>query len=182
MHGMRCRRAVLILAGFLLSWTCVAFSSLVSGPASAVGAKTVRVDMVLSHHKVVAGTPINGTVTLTDTTSHPITVHACPSETFVWVGLKGNGYSFHRPDVVMCGLKGPRTVQLHPGANRIGVTVLTTYQMCVTGGPSPSKSIPVCRGNAPPLPAGRYVTSVFMVGVPHVRATVPQQVVSLTSG
>jgi hypothetical protein len=127
------------------------------------------VHITLAKHRVVSGQPINGTVVFTNTTSRKITVKTCATDGWLAVVLSGrvNSYPFGSL-LVAC----PPTMRLTPGKNRFRVHVITTYAGCVQPQPSgtPPSPVPICvevngRVSQPPLPAGRYVTKLHVVGL-----------------
>jgi len=153
------RRAALVGIALLVGWGGVAGAS---GPSSA----PIKVRVALQHSRVVAGQPIKGTVVLTNTTSRQITVESCAQNGWLQVGLKGRGYTYQASStLVAC----PPTIRLAPGANRFPVTVLTTYESCLQPGGESVTSLPPCTSTGPPsLPAGRYSTTVFIMGLPDM--------------
>ena len=129
----------------------------------------VTVHINLAQHRVVSGHPIDGTVVLTNTTNRKITVNTCATNGWLAVGLSGrvNSYPFGS-SLVACS----PTIRLAPGKNRFEVHVITTYVGCVQPQPSgtPPAPVPICdedngRLSQPPLPAGRYVTKLHVVGL-----------------
>jgi len=129
----------------------------------------VTVHITLAKHRVVSGNPIDGTVVFTNTTSRKIAVNACAIDGWLAVGLTGpvNSYPFGSL-LVAC----PPTIRLAPGKNRFRVYVITTYVGCTQPQPSgtPPSIWPICveangRVSPPPLPAGRYVTKLHVVGL-----------------
>ena len=148
--------------------------ALVAGSGGVAGASTassapVEVRVVLRHQRVVAGQPIKGTVVLTNTTSKPITVDSCAQNGWLQVGLVGHGYRYQAGrTLIAC----PPSIRLARGANRFSVTVLTTYEACVGAGGTSVRSLPACTATGPPpLPAGRYTTTVSMTGLDHLTQT-----------
>lgn len=135
--------------------------------------RPVAVRVELSSHRVVAGGPLHGSVVLTNSTPHRITVETC-ADGWLQVALKNRKYS---PGFAHLLPACPPTVHLKPGANRFHVTVLTTYGGCLEPGGQSSVSIPACvSGNKlPPLPPGRYVTTVSISGLDHLTRQ-PRQV------
>jgi hypothetical protein len=179
--GVRAGRPWFMFVAVLMAWAYVA-GGLFAEPVGAVSAPPVRVQVVLASHKAVAGVPISATVILTNRNANPITVHACPEDPWLEVGLNGDGYTYstHRYVVAVC----KTTIQLHHGPNEFQTTVYTTYQRCIEGG-RPSASTPACEGSAtvPPLPVGRYVTSLSIMGLStHLTTATTPQVVSLVRG
>jgi hypothetical protein len=156
---VRLYRAALIGIALLMGWGGVAAAS---GSSSAP--IQVRVELHQSH--VVAGPTIKGTVVLTNTTSRQITVESCAQNGWLQVGLKGRGYAYQASSTLIAC---PPSIRLEPGANRFPVTIFTTYEMCLQPGGESITAMPRCRPTGPPpLPAGRYSTTVFIMGLPHM--------------
>ena len=166
---MNVHRAALVGIALLVGWGGVAGAS---GPSSA----PIKVRVALQHSHVVAGQPVMGTVVLINTTSKQITVESCAQNGWLQVGLKGRGYTYQASStLVAC----PPTIRLAPGANRFPVTVLTTYESCLQPGGESVTSLPSSTSTGPPpLPAGRYSTTVFIMGLPHL--TEPARPVTVT--
>ena len=162
-------RAALAGTALLVGWGGVAGAS---GSSSA----PIKVRVALQRSRVVAGQPIKGTVTLTNTTSRQITVDSCAQNGWLQVGLSGRGYTYQASSTeIAC----PPSIRLAPGANRFPVTVLTTYESCLQPGGESVTSLPSCTSTGPPpLPAGRYSTTVFIMGLPHL--TEPSRPVAVT--
>ena len=162
-------RAALAGTALLVGWGGVAGAS---GSSSA----PIKVRVALQRSHVVAGQPIKGTVTLTNTTSRQITVDSCAQNGWLQVGLSGRGYTYQASSTqIAC----PPSIRLAPGANRFPVTVLTTYESCLQPGGESVTSLPSCTSTGPPpLPAGRYSTTVFIMGLPHL--TEPARPVTVT--
>lgn len=171
------RRTVLISFAGMLS--LLASGYLLAEPVAAARPAPIRVQVMLDTHKSAAGRPIRATVILTNSSARPVTVQACAANQWLQVGLKGNGYTYQPiHTLVACA----PTIHLDPGPNHFHATVLTTYQRCIDGG-QPTASTPACLGGtmtAPPLPAGKYETSVFVSGLAHLTTPATVQTVSLT--
>jgi hypothetical protein len=152
-------RAALVAIAIFIGWDTVAGAS---EPSSA----PIQVRVALHHTRVVAGSPIKGTVVLTNTTSRKITVESCARNGWLQVGLRGRGYAYQAiSTLIAC----PPSIRLAPGANRFPVTVLTTYEGCLQAGGKSVTSLPPCRSTGPPpLPAGRYFSTVFIMGLAHI--------------
>ena len=152
-------RAALVGIALLVGWAGVAGAS---GSSSA----PIKVRVALHQSRVVAGQPIKGTVILTNTTSRKITVESCAQNGWLQVGLRGRGYTYQASSTLIAC---PPSIRLVPGANRFPVTVLTTYESCLQPGGESVTSLPACTSiGPPPLPAGRYSTTVFIMGLPHM--------------
>lgn len=159
------RRAVVAPLGVAIgALTLCGFTA----PATATRTPSpIKVKVTVVRHRVTAGRPIKGSVVLTDTTTSLITVDTCAANGWLAVGLTSRTYapSFART-LVGC----QPTVRLHPGPNRFSVTVMTTYGSCVQPQPAgtshPTAKIPWCTvAGLPPLPTGKYVTKVDIVGL-----------------
>ena len=138
--------------------------------AGAAAVPPIKVHLTLAAHRVVAGHPIKGSMVLTNTSEREITVNTCALDGWLAVGLSGHGAtpSFFHP-AVRCN----PSVRLAPGTHRFHVTVSTSYTTCTGAEPAgntPSSSFPNCAVShgkqiPPPLPAGKYVTVVQLVGL-----------------
>jgi hypothetical protein len=150
-----------VLVGLALLVGCTGAAG-ASGSSSAA----IKVRVALRHSRVVAGQPVKGTVILTNTTSRKITVESCAKNGWLRVGLKGHGHTYQaNSTLIAC----PPSIRLAPGANRFPVTVLTTYESCLQPGGESVTSLPACTSNGPPpLPAGRYSTTVSIMGLPQM--------------
>ena len=144
----------------------------------------VSVHLTLVTKKVEAGQPIAGTVVLTNTTSKRVLVNACAEDGWLQVGLKGKGYSY-APNSLL--INCAPTIELRPGKNRFPITVLTVYESCLQPGGSSVTPMPRCvliggtgRTEQPPLPPGKYETSVFISGLSNLTQTPNRIAVSLT--
>ena len=134
--------------------------------ASESSSAPIEVRVALHHSRVVAGQPIKGTVVLTNTTSGPITVESCAQNGWLQVGLKGRRYAYQATSTLIAC---PPSIRLAPGANRFPVTVLTTYEGCLQPGGKSVAALPACTSTGPPpLPAGRYSTTVVIMGLANM--------------
>ncbi len=143
----------------------------------------ITTHVTLTTHRVVAGHPIKGTVVLTNTTMKEITVNTCAIDGWLQVGLHGKVDSY--PFLTFSVACAP-TVRLAPGRNKFPVTVITTYASCTQPEPagSPLTLLPPCtesngRLGSPPLPAGRYVTKLHLVGLDGLTRSPNRVVVTL---
>jgi PASTA domain len=151
--------------------------------ASESTAAPIKVRLSLVQTRVVAGQRIKGSVVLTNTTNRVITVNTCAADGWLEVGLSGRVNSLPFGSLMMAC---PPSLRLRPGLNRFGVTVITTYAGCTQPQPDGSSSatplMPWCTvAGQPPLPAGRYVTKVHLVGLTGLTSFPNQVVVHLTS-
>jgi len=108
-----------------------------------------------------------GTVLLTNTTHQTITVNTCATNGWLQVGLKGHGFAYQACSLlILC----PPSIRLVPGANRFSVTVLTSYESCSQPEGKSLTPTPKCISNhgLPPLPSGKYSTTVSNFGLPHL--------------
>ena len=153
--------------------------------ADATQPPPVAVQVILGTHHVVAGHPIKGAVVLTNTTRNKITVNTCALDGWLQVGLHGKVDSLPFGGfLVGCA----PTVRLAPGTRRFPVTVITTYASCTQASPegSPLSKAPPCTESdghvsQPPLPAGRYVTRLFVTGLAGLTRAPNRVVVTLTA-
>ena len=170
------------LVGLAMSaFTLASFTA--TAAAGGLPSRPIKVRVTLVQHRAVAGQAILGTVVLTNTTPRAITVGTCATDGWLAVGLSGrvDSYPFGH-FMVGCA----PTVRLAPGANRFSVTVITTYAGCVqpepAGGSSPTPLVPWCAlAGLPPLPGGRYVTKVDLVGLSGLTQRPNRVVLRLTS-
>lgn len=124
----------------------------------------IEVHLTLDAHRVVAGRPITGRLTLTNTGRSSITVNTCAANGWIGIGLRGPVDS--DPQFGLAAHCTP-TVRLAPGANRFAVTVKTSYASCQQ---ERASGVPDCIvSDSPkrpqPLPTGRYTTTVHLVGL-----------------
>ena len=168
--------------------TYLAFGSLVlAGICTTAGASTalsppIKVHVSLDRHRAVAGQSIKGSVVLTNTTAKDITVETCARNGWLTVGLSGrvNAYSFVHTTIGCLP-----TTRIVPGPNRFGVTVDTTFTSCTQPQPAgnpPTPTSPTCTvSGLPPLPGGRYSTTVDVVGLTGLTQRPNRVVVELDS-
>jgi hypothetical protein len=121
---------------------------------------TVR--LVLSRTSVTAGTPIQGTLVVTNPGEKPVNLnHGCRPQ--YAVALTRPGFP---PEVGFPALCGLRPFIIKPGQNRLPITVLTTYGAC---SPEATGTVPACRHGRqvmPPLAPGRYRAVLVSTGLP----------------
>ena len=135
--------------------------------ASEAPSAPIKVRVTLVQTRVVAGQPIEGSVLLINTTTKAITVNTCTENGWLVVGLSGRVSSLPFGNLpLVC----PASLRLRPGMNRFGIKVITTYAECTQPQPDGSSSAttltPWCTtAGLPPLPAGRYVTKLHLVGL-----------------
>jgi hypothetical protein len=163
------------------------------GPSSVVGAtgaakgtvakSPISIRITLNQSRVVAGMPIKGTAVLTNAGRKTMLVQQCAVDGWLEVGLANKTIPFSPGYFeVEC----PPSVVLRPGPNRFPVTVLTTYESCLEPGGQSVVFVPKClspeqagsSSDLPPLPAGKYSTKLFTVGLP--RHTAPSNSVVVT--
>jgi hypothetical protein len=126
----------------------------------------LTVSISLHDQRTTAGSRIRGFATLTNHTSRSIAVDACAKNGWLDVGLSSPSVPYQP---VMVGVACLPTVRLAPGPSRFPITLSTSYQRCaarqVTG--ALPRFEPRCGlAGTPVLPAGKYVTSVVMRGLP----------------
>ena len=171
-------RTLLVLALSIFS-----VASFTAAAASGSPPPPIKVQVILTQRAVVAGQAIQGTVVLTNTTTRAITVGTCAEDGWLAVGLSGRVDSYPFGSLlVACS----STVRLAPGANRFPVKVITTYAGCIQPQPAgdshPTPLLPWCTvAGSPPLPKGRYVTKVHIVGLAGLTQTPNHVVVQLKS-
>jgi hypothetical protein len=133
----------------------------------------LSIHLALDRHQARAGTPIDGTVTVTNTTSEGIGIAWCPADAPVAVGLAGRGVTF----VPVSPSHGcpPTFKELAPGITNFRVAVSTRRWPC---NPPGVVAIRTDCTPAPPLPAGRYRTVVVPTAFPD-SSSGPANVVSV---
>ena len=155
---MKVCRTALVGMALLVGWGGVA-------GASGSSLAPIKVRVALHHNRVVAGSPIKGTVVLTNTTSRQITVESCAQNGWLQVGLKGRGYTYQPSSTLIAC---PPSIRLAPGANRFPVIVLTLRKLSPTRR-ALSHTVATMYANRPTAIApGRYSTTVFIIGLPHM--------------
>lgn len=183
MVGDRLRAPLWLGSALALGATISLAGGMQTAEAAANHAPPVTVRVILSHTKVTAGTSIKGTVLLTNGSSRRILVDTCAGDGWLEVGLKSPTYS---PTFPRATVACAPSLYLKPGVNRYPATVLTTYESCLQQPEGRSLvSIPPCLDGKglPPLPAGRYVTTVSIVGLDHLtKPLAPLHVTLLNPG
>ena len=135
----------------------------------------VQIRIVLDQTVVTAGTLIHGEALVTNTTGQTVTVHGCPKDQWLFVGLSNAQISFAAGQSAVGCSPSAFAARLPPGVTRFPITVRTTYDGCTppwsTGKATPDA--PACiptgtppRSAAPQLPAGEYLTKAFVTGLP----------------
>jgi hypothetical protein len=132
--------------------------------------------VMLEVTQVRAGTPIKGTIVVTNTTGRSIAAPAGCAISYEVV-LTSPRY---KPIVAWpadCEYNRRSASSFAPGVTKMAVTVSTTYLACGGQGPS-DPTMPPCAGaGLPPLPAGVYYTELVSNGTeilpipPAVRVT-----------
>jgi hypothetical protein len=132
--------------------------------ASAPSSSPIKVHLALNKDRVVAGEQIKGTALLMNTTSRTITVQACAENGWLQVGLRDHDYSYQSSSLLV---NCPPSIRLAPGPNRFPIVVLTRYQSCLEPGGQSLVPTHNClrNGGLPPLPAGKYSTTVYVFGL-----------------
>ncbi|HEY7433372.1 MAG TPA: hypothetical protein VH641_21855 [Streptosporangiaceae bacterium] len=133
--------------------------------------------LALSRTSVTAGTPIEGTLVVTNHGPTVNLTHGCrPAYAVVLTS--------HRfpPDAAFPADCSVRSFIIKPGVNRLAVTVATTYMGCTADQKRATHSTPACmRGNRmPPLPEGRY--HAVLVGSGNLRLPPPAPVAVTLTG
>lgn len=125
----------------------------------------VTIRLSIDKNREVAGTAIRGLLVVVNRTGHSITVRSCPADGTFEVGLGDEQIPFEPVNgAVAC------TTVLRRGVTRIPVELSTLYEGCgVTGQPRCRKG----REPVPPLPAGQYLTSVDLAGMPRAVEPTP---------
>ncbi|MDQ6945736.1 MAG: hypothetical protein M3256_05540 [Actinomycetota bacterium] len=132
----------------------------------------ISVRLVLEQNVVDAGSTIHGVVEIANPTGQAVTVRVCDFDTWPTVVLSSSVLGYELPmSAAVCN--GSAT--LPPGTTRRAVTVSTTYPSCTYpdhGFPA-SLARPFCVGTTdppsqlPPLPPGRYTTTIVMPTITH---------------
>jgi PASTA domain len=167
----------------LTSWALVAlaFAGALSVPSAAASSAPIGIRITLDRTSAGAGQAINGSVLLTNTTNRAILIKACTADSWLVVGLTGRVSSLPFSSLLLTCRASQR---LRPGPNRFGVRVITTYAQCAEPQPdgrsAPTRLSPWCTtAGLPPLPPGRYVTKLRLVGLTGLTQTPNQVVVHL---
>ncbi|MFZ2056989.1 MAG: hypothetical protein WAV54_06240 [Acidimicrobiales bacterium] len=128
------------------------------GPSSSVGllpaSPQLRTRIVLGSTRVKAGTPIQGTLFVTNHSSSAINLtENCRPQ--YEVALMNARFPPEYGFFLSC-LGVP--LLIHPGVNRLPIEVRTTYMSCTeTPSTASASSIPRCTATGlPPMPDGRY--------------------------
>lgn len=140
--------------------------------SSTVASEPIEVGLILNATEVLAGQQLGATVTLTNTTSAAIVMRlTCDGTAPIYVGLGNANVQFRRPPIPANACP-PRSIRLRVGENRFPISIATTYQSCTTTANSSSSvsanGVPPCTdasGELPPLPAGSYLTNVYIDGL-----------------
>jgi hypothetical protein len=108
----------------------------------------------LDKTKVVAGSTVKGTLIVTNASGHTVNLLYRGCRPNYGIALT-NGTIIARPAAAASCSRSP--LVLKPGVTKLPTYMITTYQSCTSGPPSPK--VPQCaaNGNIPPLPAGRYL-------------------------
>jgi hypothetical protein len=139
--------------------------------------RRLRDTIELNTSSARVGTPLRGTLVVTDDTAIAVSLtHGCrPSFAVVLV----DRHLVNRVAFAPSCLHTPLVIE--PGVNRLAVEVLTSYSACGSPTPHPAAGLPVCvRGGPPELPAGRY--QAVLEGSGNLRLPEPRPVtVTLSS-
>jgi len=111
--------------------------------------------LVLPRTRVAAGTPIRGWLVVTYRGRAPVNLNRGCRPYYAVVVAN------HRfpPDVAFPSGCSAAPFVIKPGENRLAVTVITTYRVCVQLASQATSAMPAClhgRQIMPPLPPGRY--------------------------
>jgi hypothetical protein len=150
-------------------WAMIASTSgLLAGCGSSA---PLSIQITLAHTDVVAGQSIHGLAVVKNGTQRTITVKACPGQ-WLMVGLENGRISYDSAVPTDACLP---SIRLQPGMTSFPVTVITTYGGCAMTAPF-TPTLPRCLTTGPPpLPPGRYQTTVITSGLP-VQVSTPAPV------
>lgn len=154
------------LAGLVLAGCGVA-----SSPSALRGGHgRLTAVVVLSEDSVRAGTPIRGSLVLTNPTSTTLPAPRCRGN-WLEMDIVIRNVGFHGPDgVVPCS----SAVPLRPGVTRLHFLLTTTYGVCSRSSRVPAGNEPRCPdGVRPPLPDGIYLARTRLVALPRGMASPP---------
>jgi hypothetical protein len=137
---------------------------------------TASITVTLESGTAVAGTPIQGVVTVDNNSGRPISVPNPSCWGWPTVGLANSAIGFSPASAaVLC----PTDTEIPVGVSRYPVTVATTYNACSQIPAQATSRFPACigpnRNEMPPLPPGIYHTVTLMPSPFKVRNTVPVQ-------
>ena len=141
--------------------------SVLFGLTNAAGAANmatspVSIRLVVERTEVRAGTPIRGVAILTNSSKKSILVKACAADGWLFVGISSTTIIYN-PAIATVACAA--SMRLKPGANRFKITVSTSYQVCSQV--ATKSGVPRCiKSGMPPLPDGRYLTTVEILGLP----------------
>jgi subtilisin family serine protease len=111
--------------------------------------------LVLSQTRVMAGTPVKGALVVVNRGHTAINLtHGCQPQYVVVLASRR-----YHPEVTFTSVCSVAPFIIKPGANRLPVTVLTTYLACTLVARNATSEDPAClpgRRGSPPLPTGRY--------------------------
>jgi hypothetical protein len=131
--------------------------------------------LYLDSTQVRAGTPIKGTLVVTNRTHHRI---GAPPGCAISYEVVLTNPNYH-PMVAwpaVCAYNRRSAISFAPGDTKMAVTVTTTYLAC-SGRQTSASTTPVCNsGGPPPLPPGLYYTELvsdggFLPPCPPVQVT-----------
>jgi hypothetical protein len=139
-------------------------------------AKDLSARLILDSTQVRPGTPIQGTLVVTNPTGNTVGA-AIGCAISYEVVLTSPSYHPMIAWPASCAYNGQSAIAFHPGVTRMAMTVLTTYLACF-GQQAPGSTTPTCGsgGQLPPLPAGVYFTELvgsgdFVPPCPPVKVT-----------
>lgn len=135
----------------------------------------LSIQVKLDQTTAIAGVSIHGAAVVTNGAQRAITVNACPGD-WLNVGLRNGQVSY---DPAVAAVECEATVHLQPGITTFPVTVITTYGGCAMVPPF-TPSLPRCGATGPPpLPSGKYETTVIESGLPSPVTILPPVDVTL---
>jgi hypothetical protein len=166
-------RAVVVTASALALSACSHTTHAISKPE-----KNLSLSLNLRSLAVPAGTPIQGTVSITNNTKRTyFSGSNCYLGQWLQVGLTNSKYKFST--AIADNLCGPGT-KIRPGRNEFPITVQSAYTVCDRSSVALDRDIPRCVGSGaapPPLPAGQYETTISAnISTSSVRIARPLEV------
>lgn len=129
------------------------------------GRAVIQVRLALDTTAVPAGTEISGVARVANDSGGPVPTAGCsPGPWVLLVGLTDDHITYE-PALGFTGCAHP--AEIPAGTSRMTFRILTTYQSCQQPGGESVTPVPACIGGnrLPPLPTGRYRTTVVIPGV-----------------
>ena len=113
---------------------------------------------------------------LTNSSKKSILVKSCAADGWLFVGISSKTIIYN-PAIATVACGG--SVRLKPVPNRFKISVGTSYQVYSQVATKPG--VPRCiKSGMPPLPDGRYLTSVEFLGLPSHTPQPPSIAITLT--